>query len=286
MDQHAVRCVALQLLTEDGMDVDLKAGLEFDLGDAGGTAKSEKHELLHLRLYALLLVLGMQCRAALPDFGNHVECEVLRKASKIAPAFALKAGGGTETEAEVGHRGPVTVVMSAFVARLRIVRDLVALVAVALRHLAGLRVDGGLCILRRKCQRAGLLHCPKRGAVLDDEVIDRDVLRLQHEYMAEGLSPGFLSLAGDLVDEVDVDVPEALHPRALIALQEVLEEVETAEGAELVVVGGLETDGQAVDAGVAVGCKFIRDGRGRIALDGDLGVWADGIEAADVIHDA
>lgn len=68
VDQHALRCVALQLLAEDGMDVDLKAGLEFDLGDTGGTAKSEKHELLHLCLCTLLLVLGMQCRAALPDF--------------------------------------------------------------------------------------------------------------------------------------------------------------------------------------------------------------------------
>ena len=176
--------------------------------------------------------------------------------------------------------------MSAFVARLRIVRDLVALVAVALRHLAGQRVDGGLGILRRKCQRAGLLHCPKRGAVLDDEVIDRDMLRLQHEHMAEGLAPGLLGLAGNLVDEVDVDVSEALHPCALIALQEVLEEVKTTEGTELIVVCRLEADGEAVDAGVAVGRKLIGDGRGRVALDGDLGVRANGIEAADVVHDA
>ena len=112
------------------------------------------------------------------------------------------------------------------------------------------------------------------------------MLRLQHEHMAERLAPGLLSLPRDLVDEVDVDVSEALHPRALVALQEVLEEVETAEGAELVVVGGLETDGKTVDAGVAVSRKFIRDGRGRVTLDGDFGVRADGIEAADVIHDA
>lgn len=68
VDQQAIRCIALQLLVENGMNIDLEAGLELDLGDAGGTAKPEKHKLLHLILHALCFMLCVQCRAALSEF--------------------------------------------------------------------------------------------------------------------------------------------------------------------------------------------------------------------------
>lgn len=68
VDQKAFIGVALQLLAEDGMNIDLEAGLELDLGDTSGAAKPEKHKLLHLILHALCFMLRVQCRAALPKF--------------------------------------------------------------------------------------------------------------------------------------------------------------------------------------------------------------------------
>lgn len=68
VDQKAFVSVALQLLAEDGMNIDLEAGLELDLGDAGGAAKPEKHKLLHLILHALCFMLCVQSRAALTKF--------------------------------------------------------------------------------------------------------------------------------------------------------------------------------------------------------------------------
>lgn len=83
VNQEPLLCIAPELRTIDGVDVDLKAGLELDLGDAGGAAKPEEHELLHLILHRELLMLGVQCRAALGQLRIHVECEVIGKAAEV-----------------------------------------------------------------------------------------------------------------------------------------------------------------------------------------------------------
>ena len=95
----------------------------------------------------------------------------------------VQTGGRAQTEAEIRHVGPVAVVVAAGEARLCVVADFVALVAVMLRQLLRDFIIFHHRVLVGERQTAALTEPVEGRSLFNNKVINRDVLGLQHEHI-------------------------------------------------------------------------------------------------------
>jgi putative oxygen-independent coproporphyrinogen III oxidase len=89
----------------------------------------------------------------------------------------IDKGCRTDTESQVIPADPIAHIMSAFITIPGIVGNLIPMEPILCQHLYGLLIHGTLRLFLRQGQFSPLCHGRKRGSLLHDQAVGRDMLR-------------------------------------------------------------------------------------------------------------
>ena len=125
---------------------------------------------------------------------------------------------------------------------------------------------------------AGAVEGGEGRAVLDGELVEREMIGGERQRLAELRRPGLRRLAGAGIDQVEGEAREG-RARHLDRRARGGDVMKAAEEAEVVVVERLDAERDAVDAGGAVAAETLGLDAGGIGLERDLGVRRDASSA-------
>ena len=117
-----------------------------------------------------------------------------------------------------------------------------------------------------------VLPLPQGRPLLQGQGVHGDVLRLQRQNGLHRLLPRLHGLVRQAEDQVQIQIFEPSLPDQLHCLLRLLKGVQPVEQGQLLVMGGLDAHGDAVDAPVAQGAQQRGGHAVRIHLHGDLAV--------------
>ena len=178
---------------------------------------------------------------------------------------------GAGPDPRIVGRQPVDQVVPAFVARARVVGDLVGRQPGIGEYRLGVLEEPGLVVLRRQYELALAVEPVEHRATLDGELIDREMRAGMFQRPGEFPPPALSGLAGPGVYQVERDALEQ-RTRGGDRFESLVHAVLPAERGEPLRVQGLHAERQAADAGRAKGGKPGRLHRCRVGLQGDLDV--------------
>ena len=126
---------------------------------------------------------------------------------------------GARADARIIVPAPIDQIVPRLRARSRMVRDFVSRQSRRLAQLLGERIELAGKFSVRNTQRAGFMECGKRRALLDGELIEREMVRGVIERAAEFLVPLLNRLPLSRIDQVEGDAArnDAWQGRALRA---------------------------------------------------------------------
>ena len=198
----------------------------------------------------------------------------------VGKADIAEIGVGPRAEACVGHHLPILQIVAALEAVAGEVGNFVLMIAVLFQVVRRPQVQLRLQIVVR--QRRRLAAVIQGRALLYLEAIAAQMLHLQRGGGAEGVLPLLQRLMGQAVNEVEADVLNFRHPRRCHGVRDLHEGMYPPDLAEQGIVGGLDAEGDAVEASAAqlpqrlpIPCAV------GVALHGDLRV---GGEAVALFH--
>ena len=223
-----------------------------------------EHEVL-----AAPLPLGDELRAVddISPVEDPVDVGVQIPDEGVAPA--AKIGVGPGAEADIGPGEPVAEIVPGLEAGLGKVGDLILGIAGPGQAAHRPQIQVGLLVVVRKDLPLG--HpAGQGGALLHLQTVAGQVLRDEGQGVLHRDLPAVHGLAGQAVDQIQGQVVEFGLPGQLGGLVGLLWGVDAVDGSQLLRLGGLHPQGQAVDAHLSQGAQGAQVYTVRVTLHGDL----------------
>ena len=181
------------------------------------------------------------------------------------------AAMGARPDAHIVVIAPVGEIVAAGVAAPPVVGDLVGREAGCLHGVLSQVEERTARVIVGDCERAVALQPPEGRALLDGELIEREVVAGQRQRLRQLRAPGGEALTGTGVDQVEGAARhDALGQRDRAA--RLRRTVPAPEKAQRIVVQRLDAEGDPVHAGRPKIVQARGLGRGRIGFEGDLRV--------------
>ena len=191
---------------------------------------------------------------------------------------------GAGADAGIFAVAPVDEIVPALGAGAGVIGDFVGRQAGRRRGVERRRIERDRRVLVGRDELAGAVERGEGRAVLDGELVEREVVGGERQRLAEFRRPALRGLAGTGIDQVEGETGEG-RARRLDRLPRGRDVVQAPEGAEVVVVERLDAERDAVDPGGAVAAEALRlDARG-IGLERHLGIRRHGPVRRDRVED-
>ena len=137
------------------------------------------------------------------------------------------------------------------------VRDFVVDIPLALQAFIGILVHVGAQVFITRDNPSFLCPGVARRALLYDQRVEREMLRVQRQCLVKRLLPVAHCLAGQTKHKIKVDRGKACCPRVVQCLRNLFGRMNAPQRLEQFSVKALRAEAQAVDSGCAQACQLL-----------------------------